>query len=184
MAFIKGDRGNAMINEELRELAVAEYMADYKKMISRNNRKVLILSLGILTVILAAVTVFIPSYKYILEGRYEDGVIEFSIGLIVIILLMVPPALIIWFVYRSNLKHAAKVYENKLRHTIWHISDGCLVNENENDEKAKETYRLEDITNLGKEDHIITFEHKGDEISILDFYDPPLYDTLKDLIKS
>ena len=141
------------INQELRDEAIKEYMAERveesSKVINGNMKKVIV----ILIIIFGAVFLFM-AYKEVFVGRFADGMMILGIGLALSVSLVL----------------FGTIEDGKLKRKI--VGAGRPM-----------IFHLDKIKGLSKEGYVVKFEYKNRDIELLDYYEPSLYESLKESIK-
>lgn len=172
------------INKELREEVIKEYVAkkdsEHSKTINDNMKKAIV----ILALIFGA-AFSIEAYLYVFVGRFSDATMTFGIGLIISSLLLLIASGIVWFALRKAASKGTRMNEDILRRTVCMIEDGNLIKKVVGGGGGRpRSFKLEKIRNLAKEDNVVSFEYENQEIELLDYYEPSLFERLKERIEA
>lgn len=169
------------VNQELRDEAIKEYMAERveesSKVINDNMKKVIV----ILLIIFGAVFLLM-AYKEVFVGRFADGMMTLGIGLALSVSLVLFASAIVWLVLRKTASNDAKMNEDQLRRIVCTIEDGKLKRKIVGAGRPM-IFHLDKIKGLSKEGYVVKFEYKNRDIELLDYYEPSLYESLKEFIK-
>lgn len=165
------------VNEKLKESAIKEYIErieERDKKYINYNVKLAVLIMGL---IYFAVFAAIALRNYF-SGHFEDGVEIFGIGMAVAIAFLLPACLFTWALLRKKASTERNRTEEELRKTSYAIEDDSLVRKIEGDGRRTKRYKLEQIRCVSKDGFTVTFEYGNEEVELLDFYEPPLFDSI------
>ena len=167
------------INEQLREELIAKSIEDEIEDNTKNGLISAKIVFGVLIIGFGVLFSFM-ALPYFLRGRYHEGVEEWGIAMMVLLPIIVICIIIFAIVWKINKKEIQSDLPEKLRNMSCSIEDGTLVVKGE---KSKRTYKLNQIRHLSKYDDLMTFDYRGDETEMYDWYEPSLYETLKQYLK-
>ena len=166
------------INEELKETAIKEYLEVKEKLINKyinDNVKLAVLVMAsIYGIVFAAL-----AFKEYFSGRYVDGVEIFGLGMAVSLVFLFPACLLTWIILRKRASKDLAGTEEELRKTSFTIEDDSLVRKVDGDGRRTKRYRLDQIGRVIKDGFVVTFQYGNEEVELLDFYEPSLFDRLK-----
>lgn len=169
------------VNEELRDIAIEEYLKEKKQKIERNINRSMKLTLLILAAVFGVVFELL-AFKDIYLGRPEDGLEIFAIGIVETALLLLPSCLLVWLILKKRASAEIAAAEEELRKVSYAIEDGSLVRRVAGDGRRTKRYRLEKIRNVSKEGFTVTFDYGNTEVELLECYEPSLFDSLQECI--
>ena len=89
--------------------------------------------------------------------------------------------ILVKFSSTNNVKNLKDSLRKDFERTKYRIEDGYLIREYEGDKRKTRKYDLKKIYYPDKEGDIGTFEYKNETIEFIDFYEPSLYETLKEI---
>ena len=167
------------VNEELREIAIKRFLDEYEERARRNindNLKKAAMAMVIIYGIVFAVI----ALKYYFSGRFEEGAESFGIGMMVSLAFLLPACLLVWIMLRVRASRDRDRTEEELRKTTYSIEGDSLIKRVKGDGRRTKGYKIEQISNVSKDGHIVTFDYGNAEVELLDFYEPSLFDSLKD----
>ena len=166
------------VNEQLKEAAIKEYIEEIEARDNRNinyNVKLAAFIMGFIYLIVFAVIAFWDYFS----GHFADGVETFGIGMAVAIAFLLPACLFTWLLLRKRASTERAGVEEELRKTSYAIEDDSLVRKVEGDGRRTKRYKLDQIRYVSKDGFTVTFEYGNEEVELLDFYEPSLFDSLK-----
>lgn len=170
------------INEELRQQAIDEYAA--MKSIERENQNRKSYVNACLIILAALCVVMLPVVAGLLiQGNISGAKISFAASVIFILAVMLIIVVIILITKNYGKENDDKTLREDLGKITYGIEGGFLVRYYEGDKRRKRKFDLRKIYAVQKDGNIVTFDFKSEVIDLLDFYEPPMYDTLKEISK-
>ncbi len=165
--------------DEIRK-AIDEYMEtryiDHQTASRNWNRRIYGIAIGVFAGLFA-----FPAMILVMSGRIEDGVIIFSFMTIIMLAVIGMTALIVWIASRRVKQDRERLVREDLEKMRYRIEDGFLLRERIGDKRRNRRFDLSKIFYVEKEGYVVSFDYKNETIELLDFYYPPLYDSLKEL---
>ena len=68
--------------------------------------------------------------------------------------------------------------EEELRKTFYTVDDDSLIRWVEGDGRKTKKYHRDKIESISKYGFVVTFDYGNEEVELLDFYEPPIFDIL------
>ena len=173
------------IDEELRARAIDEYVEkttasrdnSAKRMFSKTYKIIIgIMFAAILVGLLIPVMIMSATGQGIVASGF---VLVFALAMLIITFVMV--VILVSFSVSNNKKNQISDLSKDVSRTTYRIEDGYLIREYEGDKRKTKKYDLNKIYYPDKEGDIGTFEYKNETIEYIDFYEPSLYETLKEI---
>ena len=168
------------INEDIRSSAIEEYID--KKSFSqtesqkRTFKKAYLFIIIIMCIIALTVVILVTSIGDNTFAIAFASVFALSFTMIAVIMSII----LVKFSSTNNVKNLNSLRKDFER-TTYRIADGYLIREYEGDKRKTKKYDLNKIYYPDKEGDIGTFEYKNETIEYIDFYEPSLYETLKEI---
>lgn len=160
--------------------AIDEYMEtryiEREQSVRRWNRRAYTIALGVFFGLFA-----VPAGVMMMAGRFEDGLIIFSIITIFVLYGVGLTAFIVWITSRKVRKQEKLRQREDLEKMRYRIEDGFLYRERIGDKRRNRKFDLSKIFYVEKDGYVVSFDYKNETVELLDFYYPPIYDTLKEL---
>ena len=139
----------------------------------------------VILAVIFGVVFSLQAYRYLFVGRFSDATMTFGIGVIISSLLLLIASGIVWFALRKAASKGTRMNEDILRRTVCMIEDDDLIKKVVGGGGGRpRRFRLEKISNLSKEDNVVAFEYENQEIELLDYYEPSLFESLKERIEA
>lgn len=165
------------VNEELKEIAIKQYLDEKEMWVLRDiNRgiKLAVVMMGLIYGVIFAVLA-IRSY---LQGSMKDGMEIFGMGMVVSALFLFPSCLFVWIMLRKRAARDRAAREEELRKTFYTVDDDSLIRWVEGDGRKTKKYHRDKIESISKYGFVVTFDYGNEEVELLDFYEPPIFDIL------
>ena len=169
------------INEDIRSSAIEEYID--KKSFSqtesqkRTFKKAYLFIIIIMCIIALTVVILVTSIGDNTFAIAFASVFALSFTMIAVIMSII----LVKFSSTNNVKNLKNSLRKDIERTTYRIADGYLIREYEGDKRKTKKYDLNKIYYPDKEGDIGTFEYKNETIEYIDFYEPSLYETLKEI---
>lgn len=170
------------VNEELRQQAIDEYAAVKYVERENENRKSYVNACLIILAALGAVMLPVVVGP-IINGNMRGAMTTFAVSMTFIIAVMLVVLVIILITKNYGKEADDKAMREDLEKITYGIEGGFLVRYYEGDKRRRRKFDLRKIYAVQKDGNIVTFDFKSEVIDLLDFYEPPMYDTLKEISK-
>ncbi len=171
------------IDQELRSRLIEAYIEKENTREVRKDKKILSISFYIvfaLFYLLLAFSAFMAYKAGYTEDIWRLFAYIFAVQTLVIALIYL---LMRWLVHRSE-KDASKRLKQDLENTSYIIEEEFLAKEYESDKRKNRKFYYDSMCNLFQDERILTADYGKETLTILDFYDPPIYEELKQKIES